>query len=445
MQFKDFLIGPLFLIIILSIAWMIRRNVTQKEDRKYFFPALLLRLFGALGLGLLYDFYYGGGDTFTFHRHGSRIIWSSLFDDPVIWWQLMTQPGEYLPKSFEYARNIWVFRDSASYFVVRAAALFDTFTFGSYVGTAFCFAFIAFLSHWMMYRAFSRLFPAIRRYIAYAVLFIPSIVFWGSGILKDTITLAALCWLVYFFIEFFIQKRRSLWLILLAILSAYTLFYVKIYIFLIAVPCLLLWWTSRNIGKIKDPLIKALAMPFIGSVLLVGSYYAMIIVGEQNKKYKLENIAETVQVQAYDIAFWTGRGAGSTYDLGELDGTWESMFRLAPQAINVALFRPYPWEVRNPLMVLSMIESLGMMLFTLYIFTRTGIKEMIINLKRPEVLFCLAFSFGFAFATGISTFNFGTLSRYRIPLLPFYVLGLLIIWYYQEVRKFDKKLAFMKY
>ncbi|MCX2743393.1 hypothetical protein OO013_05920 [Mangrovivirga sp. M17] len=442
MQFKDLLIGPLFLIIIIAIAWMIRPSVTQKEDRKYFFPALLLRLFGALALGLLYDFYYGGGDTLTFHRHGSRIIWSSLFDDLEIWWQLMAHPGEYMAKSFEYARNIWTFNDPASYFVVRTAALFDTITFGSYVGTAFCFAFVAFLSHWMMYRAFSRLFPAIRRYIAYAVLFIPSIVFWGSGILKDTITLAALSWLVYFFIEFFIQGKRSIWLILLAGLSAYTLFYVKIYIFLIAVPCLLLWWTTKNISVIKDPILKALALPFLGVILIVGTFYAMRIVGEQNRKYSLDNIAETVQVQAYDIAYWTGKGAGSTYELGELDGTWQSMIKLAPQAINVALFRPYPWEVRNPLMVLSMIESLGMLLFTLYIFTRAGIREMIINLKRPEVIFCLAFSFAFAFATGISTFNFGTLSRYRIPLLPFYVLGLLIIWYYQEERKFEKQLSF---
>ncbi|NMM48801.1 hypothetical protein [Marinigracilibium pacificum] len=442
MRSIDLLVGPLFLILTVGLAWFIRPSVTDKKDQKYYFPALLLRLFGALALGLLYEFYYGGGDTFTFHRHGSRIIWSSLFDDPKIWWELMTHQGEYLPASFEYASNIWTFKDPASYFVVRTAALFDIITFGSYVGTAFCFAFVAFLSHWMLYRSFSRLFPTISRYIAYAVLFIPSIIFWGSGILKDTITLIALCWLVYFFIEFFIHKRRSVFLVILALLAAYTLFHVKIYIFLIAIPCLLLWWTTKNISLIKDPILKAAALPFLGVILVVGSFYAMRIVGEQNKKYSLDNIAETVQTQAYDIAFWTGKGAGSTYNLGELDGTWISMFKLAPQAVNVALFRPYPWEVRNPLMILSMVESLGMLLFTLYIFTRTGLKEMIVNLKRPEVLFCLAFSLSFAFATGISTFNFGTLSRYRIPLLPFYVLGLLIIWYWQEESKFNKQLVF---
>jgi len=49
--------------------------------------------------------------------------------------------------------------------------------------------------------------------------------------------------------------------------------------------------------------------------------------------------------------------------------------------------------------------------------------------KDPTIQFCLIFSLVFAFAVGISSFNFGALSRYKIPCLPFYALALILIYY----------------
>ena len=49
--------------------------------------------------------------------------------------------------------------------------------------------------------------------------------------------------------------------------------------------------------------------------------------------------------------------------------------------------------------------------------------------KNPSVQFFLIFTIIFAFAVGISSYNFGALSRYRIPCLPFYILALVLIYY----------------
>ena len=43
------------------------------------------------------------------------------------------------------------------------------------------------------------------------------------------------------------------------------------------------------------------------------------------------------------------------------------------------------------------------------------------------VLFCFIFAITFAFAVGISSYNFGTLVRYKIPFMPFYLSGLFIM------------------
>ena len=150
-------------------------------------------------------------------------------------------------------------------------------------------------------------------------------------------------------------------------------------------------------------------------IFLVGSgYYAVYLVGESDQRYSVDRIAVTAQITAYDIGFYSGKDAGSTYSIGELDGTFGNMIGKAPQAINVSLFRPYMWEIRNPLMALTATESILLLFFTLFVILKCRGK-LIRTLNDPTILFCLIFSLTFAFAVGVSTFNFGTLARY-VPL-----------------------------
>jgi hypothetical protein len=123
--------------------------------------------------------------------------------------------------------------------------------------------------------------------------------------------------------------------------------------------------------------------------------------------------------------------------LGELDGTIESLIWLAPAAINVTMFRPYLWEVKNPLMVIAAIESLFTLLFTLYVLFK--VRQRIFKyVQTPEVVFGLIFSIAFAFGVGISTYNFGSLARYKIPFFPFYFSMLSIILYQFNLEKSEE-------
>lgn len=165
----------------------------------------------------------------------------------------------------------------------------------------------------------------------------------------------------------------------------------------------------------------------MGVIVAVALYLIVDQIGKDDKRYNLAELGNTARITAYDIALQTGRDAGSTYFLGELDGTFQSLILLSPEAINVALFRPYLWEVNNPLMLMSALESLAFLLLTFYVVykSRSGLLK---SLRRPDVLFCLVFSIIFAFAVGVSTYNFGSLSRYKIPLMPFYLLALILIY-----------------
>jgi len=163
--------------------------------------------------------------------------------------------------------------------------------------------------------------------------------------------------------------------------------------------------------------------------LALSGYLAINEISKHDTRYALDRLGETAMITAMDIGYWTGKDAGSKYSLGIPDQSVTGMLSKAPLAINVSLFRPYLWEIRNPLMLITGLESFLFLVLTIYTMWKIGWRGIKIGLKDPTVVFCLLFAFTFAFAVGISTYNFGSLARYKIPLLPFYLSALVLLFY----------------
>jgi len=437
MELRDFVATPIVILLVFFLAYWLRPYLTNETTRKYFLPALTVKIAGAICLGLIYQFYYSGGDTYNFHTHGSRHLWEAFMDSPEKGIKLFFTDGSDLRGIYKYSSRILFLRDPSSFFVIRIAALFDLFTYSSYAATAVLFAVFSFIGSWMFFLTFYKQYPRAHFGIAIASFFVPSVFFWGSGLLKDTIVTGALGIATYLLYVLFIEKKFSVFKGLGLLAALYVIFMVKIFVLQAFLPAAIIWIVSFNVGSIKSVFLKLMLVPLSVALVLVSGYFTVTKIGEDNQKYSVANIARTAQITAYDIRYWTGRDAGSGYSLGELDGTFQSMIALTPQAVNVSLFRPYLWEVKNPLMLISALESLALLLLTIFL-VGTSPGYFFKALGNPNVLFCATFSLTFAFAVGVSTFNFGTLARYKIPLLPFYAIGLVLIYYYE---KSDKKLG----
>ncbi|WP_276373171.1 hypothetical protein [Chryseolinea sp. H1M3-3] len=440
MELRDIIVTPLLIIIIFTVAYIIRPRVTDEITRKYFIPALFVKIVGALAVGIIYQFYYGGGDTFNYHTHGSRHIWEAFTDSPIKGLRLLTNDGKTYTDIYKYSSKIIFFSDPQSFAIVKIAAIFDLITFSAYSSTAILFAIFSFIGMWMFFLTFYEQYPQLHRWLAIAAFFIPSVFFWGSGLLKDTVTMGCLGIATYQVYRILIKKKFGIRHILLLALALYGIYSIKIYIILTFLPAAIVWVFLANLDAIRSPVLKIMLAPFMISCAIALGYIAMLKAGEDHAKYSLENVAMTAKITAYDIGFYTGRDAGSGYSLGELDGTFGSMVRLAPQAVNVSLFRPYLWEVKNPFMLLSALESACLLGLSLYIIFKKNI-GLPQGLTNPNVVFALVFSVAFAFAVGVSTFNFGTLVRYKIPLLPFFVVALILIWHHSNR---DKKLPVLE-
>ncbi len=135
----------------------------------------------------------------------------------------------------------------------------------------------------------------------------------------------------------------------------------------------------------------------------------------------LSEVTQKIDITNRYISRVTGE-QGSNYYIGENDGSVMGSLMLAPQAIFTTLFRPFIWEAKNITMLLTSLESSWFVLITLYAFYKIGLfKSFSIIFKDPTITFCFIFSLFFCFIVGISSGNFGTLVRYKIPMMPFYI------------------------
>jgi hypothetical protein len=143
-----------------------------------------------------------------------------------------------------------------------------------------------------------------------------------------------------------------------------------------------------------------------------------------NLKYQTDKIESRVE----GFQSWHTHLGGSSYDLGEIEFTASGIVKKIPQAINVALFRPYPWEAKNVMSIINSLESFVILLITIYVFIKVGILTFFRTItKNSFVIGALIFVLFFAFVVGFTSYNFGALSRFRIPLVSIYLFILLYV------------------
>jgi hypothetical protein len=428
LEARDLIVTPILILLVYAAAYMVRPYVTDHNTRRYFFGAITVKIIGALAVGLIYQFYYGGGDTFNFHTHGSRHIWQLFMDSPEKGIKLLFYDGHDLTNIYTSASRIPFLNDPSSFAVIRIAAVLDLFTFSSYSATAILFSLFSFVGVWLLFITFYQRYPHLHKSLAISCLFIPSVFFWGSGLLKDTIMIGSLGMATFAIDRLLMQRKFRMSYVLFFLLSVYLIFVIKKFILQAYFPAVLLWVYFSYVSYIRSLIIKMMLLPFLLVIASVSSYYAIVKVGEGDTRYSVDRLAFTAYETAMDIRYFTGKDAGSGYSLGEVDGSFTGFINIAPKAIAVSLFRPFLWEVRNPLMALSALESFIFLVVVLLTLYRKGI-HVFYSMQQADIIFCLFFSIIFAFAVGISTFNFGSLARYKIPLMPFFSIALTLMYY----------------
>lgn len=428
----DYVLLPFYLAIVFALAFrFVNKHYSKRHPwRKYFIWGFSLKILGAILIGLIYQYYYRGGDTSAYFYH-ANVINQSLDDSVINWVKLLFHiPDALDPDYYKYTSQMLWYKDPSTYMVCAITAVVNVFTFNTYLPSNIIFAAIAFSGAWALFKTFALQYPQHTHSLAIAFLFIPSTIIWGSGIFKDTICLAALGWMTHYAFKMLIQKKVRLSYLVVIGICFYLLAVIKVYILLVFLPSLLLWILYTYSHKIKSGSGRILIKGLTLAAVTGGFFYFTSSFSQELGAYSLENVAETSTTTREYILWVSGDNEGSGYDLGPIEPSIIGMLKKFPQAVNVTLFRPYLWEAGKPIVFLNALEAFLFLFFTFKVLVNIGFKGIFQSIaKNPNVQFFLLFTIIFAFAVGISSYNFGALSRYRIPCLPFFAAALVLMYY----------------
>jgi hypothetical protein len=391
-----------FLIAALLFA-MAALVLGRAPDARVVLLALAFKFVACLAFYAIYTFYYEGeGDALDrYHPEGIELadaLRDGTYDGPLL------EP--------------FYFDGSTTDRTVNSSGLVHLVLCNSVMASGFFFALLGFLGQLNLYRTFVRCYPdpRIRRWWQLGLLFFPSLTYWSSGVMKDTLGLFALGCAVRSF-ESLMERTTAR-----ALIGTAVSFYLLLAFRSLVVPVLLVAFAPRLLDKLQGaPAAGTPAAPRRSAsivfqlALIVGTLIFVPLISKVEPDYELSDLPgtlhnrrDTYRVEKRDIVL-------------EYDSSWAGMLKVIPQAIIIAIYRPFVWETRSPVRMIFALENLVLLLLTLKIFRDIWRDPSLAGrlLYAPLFLPCLLFVICFSAAIGLATPNLGTMSRYRLPMLPF--------------------------
>jgi len=444
----DYILLPFYLVIIYFIARFIKdKNINEHPEFKYYIKGLFASVFGSIFFCLIYNYYYGGGDTIGYYI-SAKALNNLMYKDFHSYLSILT--GHLTPENYSaFDSNTgypWYYSDPQSFTVVRFTSVFLILGLRKFILSSIIVSVITYWGLWKLFRVFNKIFNNIKqKHIAIAILFMPSVIFWGSGILKDSFTLSATAWIVYSFFNIIIYKKKILFNLILIIISVYVLISIKPYIFFALFAGLIIVFTYWQIKNIKNTILRIIILPIVLIIVMsFGSYIVLTLSQTIGGAYSsIDKVIEKAYITQDDLK--KEYYGGNSFDIGYFDPTVNGVLSKTFPAVIAGIYRPFLWEsFHSPVTLLSGFETLFILLLSLQIFIKfltvwilKSFKYSIkIILDNPVVLFSIIFSVSFAFIIGLTTANFGALVRYRIPLIPFFITALFVLkdYYNKELK-----------
>jgi hypothetical protein len=307
--------------------------------------------------------------------------------------------------------------------VCKIFSLFVIFGFKGYLALTILFSYFTSLVTWKFFELV-RSFKLHRDgWLAVAILFIPSVSFWCSGISKDTLLYIAL----FLFIRHFFrligpkeQRSRVNWLGFL--FFGYILFSIREVMLIAAVlPFGFALLAKRLRTNMEAPVLRMVTFTAVVLVVVLGT----LLLFSSNSEIITQMIdqAEVVQQDfTNNLTYGTNR-----YHLDVVDYSLFGMVQAMPASIVAGLFRPFLWEALIPSLFLNGVESFLFLFLVVRFFLRKKRWERIQRIRKHELLIYLFFAMLFiAFFSGFTSILFGVLVRIRVFALPMLLIILLV-------------------
>lgn len=400
-----------FALINIGFLFFVAFRLWKKDQdsiRWAFWPALSLKLVAGVCLGLIYEYYYTVGDTLVYFGDGVQLADFARRDAKGYLWFLW---------SSDQTASIWNnlnFLQSRALLMVKIVSVVNLIAHDNYWVSSLYFSFLSFLTSWGLVKVIIRANVALRHAATAAFLFFPSVVFWSSGLIKESLAMASLFFLSAIFLKCWLRENVSWWEWIGALLAMWLTWMLKYYylaVFLsVVIPTILvkLFFAPRVTSR---PLFLALVW--------VGLFFVQVTIASTALPNFYPHRFLGVIVSNHD-EFVAISGADDLIHYHSLRPSVGSILQNVPLALFSGLFRKLPWEAHTALQFFSSVEN--MLLILLTVASLVNIRMAFESPERLLLFSIVAYAVLLCVFLALSSPNFGTLSRYRVSFLPYYLL-----------------------
>ncbi len=361
---------------------------------------------------------FGGGDMFLYYREGQAVANAVRFGPEGTWLELVKllfQQDPWLPV---HVTGL----GSSTASMTALSAFLLLITDNSLPATCTVVAVLSFFGKLVMYLALRRsLHEQVHRRVLIACLLVPSVVFWSSGLLKEAVAMAGIGWLLLG-TQAILQRRFAMGAVVAAVGLA-PIALVKPYMLVAFSVSAAVWYYWHRFRHARSDSVLARPLQVVvGLGLGVGG---VIVIGQVFPRFAFDALGEQLALQQELSRTHAG---GSTYVLGDpSQSTLLGQLAFAPEALLAALFRPFIVEASNLQIFVNALETTALTLLLVRLLWKERWARLWAHVSAsPVLMFFLAFTVIFGVAVGLGTTNLGTLSRYRMPLVPFFA-GLILV------------------
>lgn len=421
----DFGIWLLYFTLLYTILWFYRNSKgVNNQIYSWFLKGFVVKVFGGVFFSLIFVYYYKFGDSFEYFK-GGVVLGNAIVDAPMDYLDLLLSSSSYSHAGHlrQYTESLAYSDTSEEWFMVKFISPFSLISFNSYLTINLFMSLFSFFGAWKLFKVFSDILPNYKNYGFYAAFLVPSMVFWGGGLMKDTLTLCGVNYIIFVLYFGLIKGKFHMVHFFGAFFWFFITFTLKSYIVIAFFPSVVLIVYFKYKHSIKSGFLRVISAPIIVSVFIIIGFVSLKSLSDGSSKYSANQLEGKVK----GFHSWHTSLGGSSYNLGDIDYSISGVVKKIPEALNVTFFRPYLWEAKSVVVVLGALESL--ILFLLFIYVIVKVKFGFYKYVQRSILLnaMIAFIVIFGFAVGFTSYNFGALGRYKMPVMSLFTFLLFYV------------------
>ena len=410
----------IILLLLVIIAVVLRQDEFSLKEKQLSFVFLLFKIAGGLTFYGIYVFHYGYGDSLEYYKE-AQIIGACLsenINNALLLYQ--QKAGQCLVESIQWTDQLLHrhFQDPDSFFFIKIAGLFAYFGVNTYYKMTIVFSLISFLICFFGIIVLKKAQRDLSFDSIMLALIIPSVLVWSSGLSKDNLVFSSSFVLLMLGFSYLKHLKLTNFNLLALIIFSILLLKLKPMFFIILglvflISLLLKYITTYTGSMVNVIFVMPMGLFFIAllSVLMVKVFHYEV--------FDIIHKASKWNSSVYQ---------GSTFNLSIAEYDTKTLVSRGLSAIILSLFRPFIWEAKNSMMLLQSIENIILLVFGCFAFFKSPKVFWLKGIGENRASWFLLITGLFILAgVGLSTYNFGVVSRFRIVGLTSLVFAFLIL------------------